>query len=105
VDVTGSPLQGSKDRCIHQPDNRTDVALRGQPVPIEMLSSPPASSSETTASVKPSLASSRTRLDCSVFLRISLICASVETLVRMRLLSSRLIHRSSSAGWIGDGNR
>ena len=72
---------------------------------MEMLSSPPASSSDTTARVKPSLASSRTRFDCSVFLRISLICARVETLVRTALAEQQadLVDHHQLAG-IGDGD-
>ena len=47
---------------------------------IEMVSSE-FSSSAMTSSAKPSLASSSTRCDCSVFFRMSLICESVATLV------------------------
>src|SRR6266566_3798907 len=66
---------------------------------IEILSSPP-SSSWTTFSAKPSLASSSTRFDCSVFLRISVICARVATLVTIRLPSSKLIS-SIIINWLG----
>ncbi len=67
---------------------------------MEMVSSFPASSSRITSSVNPSLASSSTRLDCSVFCRMSEICLSVETLVTMRLPSSRLIS-SIIMSWLG----
>ena len=47
-------------------------------------------SSATTSSVKPSVTSSRTRCDCSVFFSSSAICDSVATFTRSFLFSSRV---------------
>ena len=66
---------------------------------IEMVSSE-FSSSTITSSAKPSLASSSTRCDCSVFLRMSLICDRLATLVVMRRPSSRPIS-SIIINWLG----
>ena len=66
---------------------------------MEMFSSL-SSSSLTTCSVKPSVASSRTRWDCSVRFRRSPICEAVATLICKRLPRSS---ESSSVrcSWLG----
>ena len=61
----------------------TAVSLSMERVSSEFSSSP------TTSSAKPSVTSSRTRWDCSVFLRRSAIWEAVATLTRSFLLSSR----------------
>ena len=71
---------------------------------MEMVSSE-FSSSAMTSSAKPSLASSSTRCDCSVFFRMSLICDRVATLVVMRRAQQQadLVDHHQLAG-IGDGD-
>jgi hypothetical protein len=74
VNIAGAPLQRGEDRGIDQADDRADVGLGRQLldrdgfVGVLVLG-------DMTSSAKPSLASSSTRCDCSVFFRMSLICA------------------------------
>ena len=87
VNVAGPPLQRVEDRGVHQLDDRRDVAIVASSLSIESVSSG-FSSSPTTSSVKPSVTSSSTRCDCSVFFSRSEICDSVATLTCSFFFSS-----------------
>ncbi len=81
MNITGSPLQRGEDRGIDQADDRAVAFARE---PIDGNGFVAALILVTRSSAKPSLACSSTRFDCSVFLRISVIWPSVETLVMTR---------------------
>jgi len=67
VNIAGAAFQGVEDGRIDQLDDRRDVAIDGGEL-IDREGFSEFSSSMTTSRVKPSVTSSRTRWDCSVFL-------------------------------------
>ena len=87
VNITGAAFQRAEDRRVDQLDDRRDIAVGGGQLVdrerlVRVLLSP------TTSSAKPSVTSSRTRCDCSVFFSRSEICVSVATLTRSFFFSS-----------------
>ncbi len=88
VNVAGAALERVEDGGIDQLDDRRDVAVGGGEL-VDGERFVGIASSPTTSSAKPSVTSSSTRCDCSVFLSSSAICESVATLTRSFLLQQQ----------------
>ena len=78
VNVGGAALERGEDGGVDQANDGADVFVSLVSFSMEMFSSE-FSSPVSTSKVRPSLASSSTRCDCSVFLSRSVICESVAT--------------------------
>ena len=89
VNIAGAPLQRVEDGGVHQLDDRRDVAVGGGEL-VDGEGFVGVALFATTSSAKPSVTSSSTRCDCSVFLSSSAICESVATLTCSFLFSSRV---------------